>query len=453
MFARLGDRWTLSECAAVIALGQVLFLPSLLLAYRFEDVTPAATAPGDGASPSVSASESDDDDDRGEQEESSQLGRPLLVQIDEALSDNPRRREIDDTAEAERIFDGMSVVETSYRGRDGVGLGLSRHRRRRDDDDDDSSSGGGSKSWCCCLRLRDRPGMVPYLIASGDVLSGLGAGMSIQHLPLFLMQQLELRPVQVQAVAAVTPLVVAGLMHLAQGLASSPSAWRGRRLGRCRVALAFKWVGAVLMALMVASREPWRAPRLVTCLLYVVRSGFMNSTGALTRSVLMDHVPPCRRGRWAAVESVNMFSWSGSAALGGLVIARLGSPLPLFGITALVQFAASLFLIPLLDLDDDDESSGTTDHEDDDGDCREGLEADTTGTGGESRRQTPRAAGAASASARWQKRALTLETSASSSSLLSSSTAGSSPQPSSSGQGREGPGVPVGDHGGDGDER
>lgn len=46
----------------------------------------------------------------------------------------------------------------------------------------------------------------------------------------------------------------------------------------------------------------------------------MNAPGALTRSVLMDNVPKRERAKWSALESVTMFSWAGSAALGGLLV-------------------------------------------------------------------------------------------------------------------------------------
>lgn len=60
----------------------------------------------------------------------------------------------------------------------------------------------------------------------------------------------------------------------------------------------------------------------------------------------MDNVPPSERGRWAALESLNMFSWSGSAALGGYLVGMIGM-MPLFCTTAAIQFLASIPLVIL----------------------------------------------------------------------------------------------------------
>ena len=53
--------------------------------------------------------------------------------------------------------------------------------------------------------------------------------------------------------------------------------------------------------------------------LYLVRTWLMNCTAGLTKSVLNDYVPKRHRAKWNSLESLNVFSWSGSAALGGLL--------------------------------------------------------------------------------------------------------------------------------------
>lgn len=73
----------------------------------------------------------------------------------------------------------------------------------------------------------------------------------------------------------------------------------------------------------------------------------MNSTVPLTKSILMDNVPTHERGRWSAVESVNMFSWSGSAALGGFLVSWNGL-LFNFSITAMMQFLGTIPVIVLM---------------------------------------------------------------------------------------------------------
>ena len=135
----------------------------------------------------------------------------------------------------------------------------------------------------------------------------------------------------------IAPLVQMGLMKWIQILA--------KRLGRCRMAVTFKWIGIALMIAMVLSYTQ-RCPVWVTCIILIFRTAFLNSPSALTRSVLMDHVKKEERGKWSALESLNMFSWSGSAALGGVLVDEKGIVFN-FCVTAGLQFLATLPLLVL----------------------------------------------------------------------------------------------------------
>ena len=94
-------------------------------------------------------------------------------------------------------------------------------------------------------------------------------------------------------------------------------------------------------------------PRLVPAL-YLLRAWLMNSTFGLTKSILNDFVPKKERGKWNSLESVNLFSWSGSAMLGGYLIDTACSRPPcyvqMFTITASVQALSILCLVPLVGL-------------------------------------------------------------------------------------------------------
>ena len=78
--------------------------------------------------------------------------------------------------------------------------------------------------------------------------------------------------------------------------------------------------------------------------IFMIRSGIMNSTKPLTKSILMDFVPKNQRGKWNALQSVNVFSWAGSAVMGGYLIDRFGFA-GIFVATGLMQLCAT---IPLL---------------------------------------------------------------------------------------------------------
>lgn len=76
----------------------------------------------------------------------------------------------------------------------------------------------------------------------------------------------------------------------------------------------------------------------------------MNASYPLTQSILMDFVPKDERARWKSLDSVTMFGWCGSAALGGMVADRYDYTYT-FLITAIIQSigtAVWALLLPLV---------------------------------------------------------------------------------------------------------
>ena len=122
-----------------------------------------------------------------------------------------------------------------------------------------------------------------------------------------------------------------------------------QRVGRCKMTVVFKWIGIACMLVMIGSYV-FHFPTWCVCFFYLLRTSFMNATSALTKSVLMDAVPKSERAKWSALESVNMFSWSGSAAIGGLLVGYKGIIFNFF-VTGSVQFLATLPLVLLFSIE------------------------------------------------------------------------------------------------------
>jgi MFS family permease len=179
--------------------------------------------------------------------------------------------------------------------------------------------------------------VIATLVATADVMAGLASGMSVRYFAIFLYDNLHINPVHVQIFYMITPLVQASLMKVAQILA--------QRYGRCRMAVAFKWTGITLMLAMIVSYTRG-LPVWTTCMILLFRTAFMNATSALTKSVLMDHVVKEERAKWSALESLNRFSWSGSAVLGGFLVDYRGIVFN-FCVTAGLQFIATMPLLVL----------------------------------------------------------------------------------------------------------
>ena len=187
---------------------------------------------------------------------------------------------------------------------------------------------------CFCL---PKQRYVPAMVAAADVISGVAAGMSIRYFPIFFLSNLELGPVIVQVLFLVSVGLQVPISILAQ---------RGaKRIGRCKMTVVIKWIGVLFFVCMIVSFKI-KLPIAATCVLWIGRTACMNGTSALTKSIIMDEVPKKERARWAALESVNMFSWSGSAALGGVLVKEEGI-LFNFCITSALQLVATIPLIAL----------------------------------------------------------------------------------------------------------
>jgi hypothetical protein len=303
MFTYLGDKWTMRECSIVMAVGQALSFPSVILLCYFND--------DDAITEEQPVQE---DTIRDEEENGFQPVEGDIIRDEE-----------------ENGFRTETESDTSRSSAD--------NSLNEDSDDNVSVEEEEAQANSCFRYLGERS--IPVKIALADVTSGLASGMSIRYFPIFFCDNLMLTPVIVQVLYMVSPLLQAALMTIAQRAS--------RKYGRCKVAVLFKWTGISFMLLMVASYARG-LPVWFVCLMYVLRTSFMNSTSALTKSVLMDNIPKEERGKWSAMESVNMFSWSGSAALGGLLVGYEGIVFN-FCVTACLQLLATLPLAALIATD------------------------------------------------------------------------------------------------------
>ena len=76
---------------------------------------------------------------------------------------------------------------------------------------------------------------------------------------------------------------------------------------------------------------------------------WLNCTTGLMKAVLNDYIRKSNRSKWNALESLNLFSWSGSAALGGVLIDAVGYR-NTFRVTAVLQTLSILCVVPLMTL-------------------------------------------------------------------------------------------------------
>jgi len=344
MFTKLGNAWTIEECSFVLQAGQVLCVPALILLHFIKD---------DYCIQHEQEHDHEHDDHNNENE------------VLSAVRCTRNNAEGGDGEVAVEITEGGNTADRDIDHEDCEDEECRRMITREiatvcNTTDEASSSCENASNFLCIPSNR----IVPVLVTAGDVLGGLAAGMSVRYFPIFFLHNLRLRPDQVQIVFAATMLVMAGLSYLAQ--------WMGKKIGRLQTTLLMKYTGvSFLFAIIYFSQNQEfiqdggnddtvggedghsddeststsaSYKSLFVCVLYVLRTSFMNAPGSLTRSVLMDHVPKQERAKWSSLESVNMFSWAGSAAIGGILVDWEGI-LFNFTATAFLQIFATVPLI------------------------------------------------------------------------------------------------------------
>jgi predicted MFS family arabinose efflux permease len=283
MFLSLGDKWTIKDCSSVMAVGQFICMPAVfLLCFLSDDATADNNVEESTLTTQLLQDEQRDEESNGNEDE-----------VPENQSENLPSNTDHETFDKNRL--------------------------------------------AAFVRCLPENRAVAILVASADVTAGLASGMSVRYFSIFLYDNLNMSPVNVQILYIIAPLVQATLMKVAQHFAQT--------FGRCRIAVAFKWTGIILMFSMVVSYVK-ELPVGLTCTILILRTAFMNSTSALTKSVLMDNIPKEERAKWSSLESLNMFSWSGSAALGGILVDHRGIVFN-FCVTACLQILATTPILML----------------------------------------------------------------------------------------------------------
>jgi len=176
---------------------------------------------------------------------------------------------------------------------------------------------------------------VPLLLTSSDFLAALASGMTIKFFSLFFMEKILFSPAAVSLLSVVAPLGVSGASLLAQKCS--------KIIGRVQTSIITRIIDIILLVLMAKLPiTPGLATRALVAM-HLLRMAAANCTRPLMRSVLNQFVPKRHRGKISALDSVRTFSWSGSAALGGILVERIGFE-GTFLVTAMIKVGA---LLPL----------------------------------------------------------------------------------------------------------
>lgn len=161
-----------------------------------------------------------------------------------------------------------------------------------------------------CLRAPLTVAAIPLIMFIADFTIACGAGMTVAFFPLYFSSEVGLSPAATASVFAAAPLLVA-----VAGLLGMPLA---RVLGRAGASVALAGAGTASIFLLAV-----RLPAGAAVAVYLVRTAVMNATFALDQSVMMDVVAKKDRAKWASLDNLTSFTWTGSAVLGGYLVQAL----------------------------------------------------------------------------------------------------------------------------------
>ena len=183
----------------------------------------------------------------------------------------------------------------------------------------------------CCLQSN----AVPALISVANMLSGIASGISIRYFPVFFVNQLHLSPIFVQVLYLVTPLGQAIVNFISRRLA--------RLCGASLITVLLQWTFVAVLGSMLFCYEKGMSVWIVVGL-YLGHAFLMNSTTALTQSILWSTVPDDKISKWTIAETLQLLLWSLGAGAGGYLVKTRGF-LVCFAATATLQLLASVPVI------------------------------------------------------------------------------------------------------------
>jgi Major Facilitator Superfamily len=309
MFMSLGNSWELSELRRVLIVGVFMSVAAVLSLCLFRDrysIDPPGTRKNMRTilNDIVPLHDGDDTSDlsdlgNGTHNDSIELVRPSISTSDSMVE---RRHNGADTQQHVPHDEANNDTETI------------------EDDNDparDGSSRLGKPLFPCCglgsIVMRN----IALTLGLVDFITAIGAGQTVAFFEIFLQDELEFLPVHVSILTA--------LAAISTGIVTVYGQTISRRIGRVQTILLFRCIGIASLLIFSFMRSS-----VLVSIVYVMRSAFANASRPLTLSIMMDVVRAKNRGKWSAVESLTMFTWTGSAMLGGFLIERFSYRLCFF---------------------------------------------------------------------------------------------------------------------------
>ncbi|MHA1971703.1 MAG: MFS transporter [Candidatus Hodarchaeales archaeon] len=189
--------------------------------------------------------------------------------------------------------------------------------------------------------------VVPSMIVLSGLLIGFGAGATVAFFPvLFASKEIG------YGLMPMFTYSIVGITNFLTGLAGLGAQRLIKYAGRIQVMFLTQGsailclVGLIInLILFQHGIIGYELSVFFLSIFYIARASLMNASGPISRSIIMDIVPPSSRAKWNSLESLGwgMF-WSISASLGGAIVDTFGF-LYVFLFTASIYSFSTLLLL------------------------------------------------------------------------------------------------------------
>ncbi|MHA1941155.1 MAG: MFS transporter [Candidatus Hodarchaeales archaeon] len=185
---------------------------------------------------------------------------------------------------------------------------------------------------------------IPAIIVISGIIIGFGAGATVAFFPVFFKEEYSILPVFTYIIFGITNVVTGFAGLLAQRMIK----FFGRIVSMFIVqGLAIICLLGLVFNLMFYQNSiiPFELSVVFLVVFYISRNALMNASGPISRSIVMDIVPPSSRAKWNSLETLawGMF-WSVSASVGGVIVDSYGFIFVFLFTATLYTFATLLLL-------------------------------------------------------------------------------------------------------------
>jgi len=189
--------------------------------------------------------------------------------------------------------------------------------------------------------------LVPTTIVISGIIIGFGAGATVAFFPILFASETigyGLKPLFTYSVVGITNITTGFMGLVAQRMIK----FFGRIISMFLVqGLAIVCLLGLVVNIFLYQNQmiTWELSVVILVGFYITRNALMNSSGPISRSIVMDVVPASSRAKWNSLETLawGMF-WSVSASIGGFIVDTLGFIYVFLFTATLYTIATSILL-------------------------------------------------------------------------------------------------------------